>query len=629
MLKKNILLYWPMWVIYTIGMLLSVVGSLWSKIQYSIRLGILNENYYLTLMAETIDLPMTMFIVGVMSLITAMALFSYLFQAKSCNMIHAFPITRGELFGTNLITGFLFLLVPIILTYIISLFLCLRYGIPCVEYLGIWVAVAMEAAIILYALACFCAMFTGQLFALPIYFVVVNAVGPGIVFLITWLLNYLGFGLSVEVETKAFSWLSPIYFICSNVYMKVQMSNNAKEYVCTSLEFYGIKSLTCYLIVAVILFVAAYILYKKRNLEQAGNLLTVAWLRPIFRWGVGICGGYASAFFIVGILENYIGNIGKGWGLLLSVIMGILAFFVAQMFIEKKFRVFSKKIWKECSLMSATVVLLFGGLYVTKYQMENYIPNINDIERVEMSLSYRCIYEKEDIKQALAIHKAILSNKDTLAKMDRWGKEWAYIPIIYTLKNGKEIQRFYSIPTEGVGNEIISACLQQESRPEHFINCFLMESNSNLKNLKDGEFDLYDKNYNYVRNLKFNQEQIWQMYEAAKEDTLEGNLQKYNLASCWLYSDLDDDTFCTNLYMSQQYEDSFYEDHHINYGFFWQNASEYINTDDDTFCSIYLNFGKDSRHIIDALIDMGAIESVDDLQIYEENEALIEPIPVG
>ena len=42
--------------------------------------------------------------------------------------------------------------------------------------LGLWFLSVMGIAFFLYATVCFCVMFTGQLFALPVYFLAVNYV---------------------------------------------------------------------------------------------------------------------------------------------------------------------------------------------------------------------------------------------------------------------------------------------------------------------------------------------------------------------------------------------------------------------------------------------------------------------
>lgn len=619
-LKKNVVLYWPIWLIYTICMLILLLGQLWTNIHYHIRWGSLTESRHLQIMLDSINPAYCIFVIMVMSVITAMALHSYLFTSKSCNMIHAFPVTRGTLYRTNMFTGLLFLIVPIILTFIASLFMCLSYGITCVEYLGIWFVLMTEAAVIFYATATFCAMFSGQLFALPIYFIAVNVIGPGVISLFSALVNFLGFGLRVSIDTSNFAWMSPVYFVSNKVCLQGFIENVDREYLCTDLKFFGIGPLSAYLLVAVALFVAAYVIYKKRPLEQAGNLLTVSWLKPVFRWGVGIFGGFAGALFIVGMVESILGTIGKGWILLLAVLVGVIVFFVAQMFMEKKFRVFCKRIWMECGCLCVTALAVFGVLFVTKSRMENYIPSAEQIEEATVQLSYTCEYEENDVKQVIALHKAILAQKASFDKLDSWGDHCAGISIFYRLKNGKLIERTYIVPSDGEGEEIVAYCLNQESDPDRFINSFLYATDERIENVTEGEFDLYDKDYNFVRSTKFTPEEIRQILAAAGEDAKEGNLQKYNLASVWLYDD-GPKSFACNLNMYEPYDYRKETDVVRRTGNFFHNSYNYLY-EESSNCYIYFNFGEDCTHVIDALLDIGAIQSVDELQVYEENESM-------
>ncbi len=611
-LKKNLTLYWPIWAIYTACMMISLMGKLWTNIHYHIRWGTLDERRNLQIMSDSINPSNCMFIIIIMSIVTAMALHSYLFTSKSCNMMHAFPITRGELYRTNVFTGLLFMVVPIVITFIASIFLCISYGITRVEYLGVWFVVMTEAAIICYALATFCAMFTGQIFALPIYFAAANIIGPGVIDLIFSILNFLGFGLKISVNMNHVSWTSPVYFISKNVYLKGRMDTVEREYLCTELQFFGMKPLTIYLVVAVILFVAAYVIYRKRPLEQAGNLLTVAWLKPVFRWGIGICGGFAGAFVIVGLLEGILGTIGKGWILFLSVLIGCGAFFIAQMFIEKKFRVFCKRIWIECGCLCVTVFAVFGALFVTKRQMENYIPAAEQIAEATVNLSYECAYTGEDVREVIALHKAILAKKDSFTGFDSWSDNCAGIKICYSLKNGKVIERYYNIPSDGEGEEIVAYCLEQEADPEHFINNFLHAADERIEYVTEGEFELYDRNYNYIRGTKFTPEQIDRIFAAAKEDAEEGNLQKYNLISSWENRQF----FCCNLNLHEPYVNQ--EEYTISVDNSMFGGKLFY--DESETCNIYINIGEDCTHIIDELLRIGAVKSIDELQVYEDEE---------
>ena len=99
-----------------------------------------------------------------------MAVFSYLYSAKNTNMIHSLPVDRRELFVTNIISASAFMIVPQILTFIITVFVCIGAHITNIQYILYWFGA--EAAMTFFALAlgAFVAMFTGQLLAFPVYY---------------------------------------------------------------------------------------------------------------------------------------------------------------------------------------------------------------------------------------------------------------------------------------------------------------------------------------------------------------------------------------------------------------------------------------------------------------------------
>ena len=46
-----------------------------------------------------------------------------------------------------------------------------------------------------------------------------------------------------------------------------------------------------YAAAAVVLVVAAYQLYKRRQIETAGDWVSIGIIKPVFRWGAALCGG--------------------------------------------------------------------------------------------------------------------------------------------------------------------------------------------------------------------------------------------------------------------------------------------------------------------------------------------------
>ena len=76
-------------------------------------------------------------------------------------MIHSMPVTRRQLFSTNVLTGLLFMWIPQIIKYIMSFVICISYGNTKVVHIGINLLAAMGISFFMYSLVCLCAMITG------------------------------------------------------------------------------------------------------------------------------------------------------------------------------------------------------------------------------------------------------------------------------------------------------------------------------------------------------------------------------------------------------------------------------------------------------------------------------------
>ena len=109
---KNVTLYWPIWGLYTIFLVFVQPLTFWSRCYYSKFYDKYTYQDKLEDLIEVIYLDVHVYFIALMALASGMALFHYLYHQKSANMIHAFPIDRVQLFGTNVLSGISFLAVP-------------------------------------------------------------------------------------------------------------------------------------------------------------------------------------------------------------------------------------------------------------------------------------------------------------------------------------------------------------------------------------------------------------------------------------------------------------------------------------------------------------------------------------
>ena len=115
--KKNVTLYWPIWVCYLLYGMVKVPGQLWSRLQQQTDMTAYARDYALY---NSLRLEVDVAAIAIMAVVCGMALFGYLFTQKNAYMIHALPVTRGELYVTNMISGLCFLLIPQALVFLVA-----------------------------------------------------------------------------------------------------------------------------------------------------------------------------------------------------------------------------------------------------------------------------------------------------------------------------------------------------------------------------------------------------------------------------------------------------------------------------------------------------------------------------
>ena len=135
--KKNITHFWPIWGIYLVFLLYALPLTLLLSTENpgtgaKAAKQIAEDNLarYTTCLGGALT-PMFVFVAAT---VCAMTVFFYLYQNRSANMIHALPVSRKELYVTNVVSGFLFLIVPQILTFVITAFVCFARDISRLEY---------------------------------------------------------------------------------------------------------------------------------------------------------------------------------------------------------------------------------------------------------------------------------------------------------------------------------------------------------------------------------------------------------------------------------------------------------------------------------------------------------------
>ncbi len=528
-LEKNVRLYWPIWIFFTVILLVQGPISMWSgyrSAQY--YYGTKWKKFELDCMSPVISMRITIILIFIMAIVTGMALFSNLYNSRACNMIHAMPVTRKQLFNTNVVTGLLFMWGPLIIKYAVSLLVCISYGTTQVTYIGIWLLASLGISFFVYSLVCLATMLTGQLIAVPVMYGVINAIYGAIVVVIAKVASYVSYGLvfSKLIQKAKLTWLAPFVQMVNRIGFKPTMKETTTFNYCIRYNFRGTQTICFYVFVAIVIYFIAYLLYKYRDLENAGNLITVSFLKPVFKWGGGCIVGLEFSIIVAELFSEMHIYVNTVVILLIAVVLGMVAFMLLEMLIKKNFKVISKKFLRELIPYEFFVAAVFATISLYGYLEENIIPKQADVEYAYINMDYSLKLKNKDINTAIDTQKILIKHKKDYFT-SRGDADNSYIKIEYVLKNGTKIYRNYEVSYKIDVQEKCKALADEEKKSENIMKFIMQCENTDKAIFTGGNAAQYDENYNTVLNRNFDGKVARNIYKAIKQDAEAGNIQEY------------------------------------------------------------------------------------------------------
>ena len=538
--KKNITLYWPIWGIYTLVLLCSLPGILWLEYNTLRVYGLTSYEKVVRLCNVLESEDFHIWMIAITAVFTGMAVFHYMYNAKSANMIHSLPTNRTELFGTNMLSGLTFLAAPQVLTFVVSVLVCLCAGVTRVEYLALWLLFVLATDIIAFSIVVFCVMFTGQMIALPVYVVIVNSLAfviGGLMDIMVSIHSYGVDGTSRGIDTIV-KWLSPLVCYLDSVGLSTVYTVNGQNQI-EGMRLNGIECILIYLVMSIVLYLTAYFIYQKRHIEQAGDLITVKAVKPLFRWGVSVCAGIYGAIFVSLIFELFGRYVDAFSFVLIMVVLGMLFYFLADMLVRKSFHVFERQNWFRAGICCVVVLVSYIALYGYAEYAERKVPKAEDVVSVEVNMDYSL--RDQDPEWVTAVHQKIIDNLSYIEDINNQniyiGKEQETINFSYLLEDGTYMHRYYVVPMDdGIGKEILNTFIEQENNPEQFLKRIFGNDYKSTQAMQYGEVEYAYFKYNADETIDetvfssahLEEKEASGLYQAIIADAMAGNLMKYN-----------------------------------------------------------------------------------------------------
>ena len=391
--------------------------------------------------------------------LTAMAVWSYLMNGRAIGAMHTLPITRTRQFFSHSAVGFGMLTAGNVLVFLLAVLASAGRGYVDWAALGAWLLLTELMELLFFSLGSLCAMATGWLLAVPVLYTAVNVVAVLLKWVVETMARLFYYGYAAASESALVLWLTPVMRLWNvlndgeGYWVSAMYNEYERTIYCHTLPGAAYTACVIYAAAGLALLVLVWYLYQKRPSETAGDAVAFRWLRPLARWAIGLCGGWGLGLF----LDYLVFGSGHGFaGLLLcQLIMGVICFFAAQMLLQKKFRIFTKRWWLETAALVLTLaaVTLCVKLDITGFQ--HRVPEADNVK----SVSFNCAgayFDSEDTDAAeavIALHRAILAQYDATGERlsdqtypDTEGHLASrYVRVDYQLRDGTSLRREWSV----------------------------------------------------------------------------------------------------------------------------------------------------------------------------------------
>ena len=555
--RKTVSRFWPLWAAWGLLWMLLLPLLMVNRYVETLRWsgGVLAEAQNALLenaVGVNSFLQMGVLFAAMFGVLAAMAVFSYLYTSRSACMMHALPLRRESLFLTQYLSGLSFLILPLAVVALCTLAVELvllppAYWGNALPQVGVWLVGESAVCLFFFSFASFCAMFTGHILALPVFYGVFNGLVMVVHFLVVNLMEEFFYGYVSKTMPQWVEWWTPLGKLsqaCSPNY-------GAEHSVILSGQAGGVayypdledpQAVAVYAVVGLVLTVAALAVYRRRHVESAGDVVSVALVRPVFRCGVAFCSGLC-----LGVLTSML----FGWyrsEVPVALIFWVLAwtavgYFVAEMLLRKSFRVWSA--WKGGLGMVAVMALLCAVCVFDLFGVETRVPSVGKVESVHLDADAGYPYDdgslelfaKDDpelISRIIALHQAVVDDRER-ASLDYQGKrgdEYVTLRFQYILQGGGTMERTYhSVPV--YKNELsqedsltwqVNDLLQDRALVEEMYNFDSFEEGKLTEIYLSGVAQEGEEGYTELYLDEFSASQRMELWQAMRSDFDEGTI---------------------------------------------------------------------------------------------------------
>ncbi len=573
----------------------------------------------------------------VFSLIFAIMVFGFLFKAKSANMMHAFPLDRKTIFISSYLSGIVSLIMPQIITAIVSAIVIAPYEIAGCGICLKWALIAISYSFIMFSIATFCCMLSGHVVGAISFFAFFNIIYDAIYALYSLIVSEFVFGIdeSVLFSNGFDNVFTPIAYLADKVEMAFASYDAANIRIqMAALRINGKGALAVYLIIAAVIVCASFAIYKHRRIESASDIISVKPMNPIVRT---ILTHVVSLLVAAIMYELYISTNGKLYyeGIMVTeqdfalfivifIIFSIIIFFIVEMILKKSFKIFYKKKFLEWGIVCICSVVIMLIIKGGALGVASYVPDSSDIkyagvaDQYNLSADASVELDTANIEKIIALHDTIINNAETYRDylLENYYSDQCnirYITIRYVLNNGKLISRTYSIPySEEIASDDDSAYSILYTILNDKETYIRSEFGADYEQIDIKSADVTDDYYTYYdddvdsddssfANMHLNATDATKLYQAYIEDIRQGDYVEKLMD----VNDSDMEIYTMHFGISATYDKNIAVNSLWNTYYYDDNNGTQINKE------IYVT--SEFTNTINTLIELGVIDSADDL----------------
>jgi len=324
-------------------------------------------------------------VVALFSIVAATAVFSYLFNNSAAGMMNSLPYTRRTMYFSNYLSGLFMVILPLLVFFLILTGIGIVHN--CLDFTALlgWLFIFVSLSLLLFSLAVFMAMLTGNMIAHIAFYGIANIIIFGLLMVIDAFLSQYLYGFT-SLFTHSNSYINALMNKLTPVIYATELSGTY-----TQLNWWV---WIAYLLFGMVLIGAALQMYNRRKMEKSGDIITISGLEPIFKYGVTICTSLTLGEIILHGFINPSSGLLVSW--LVFILAGMLGYYVAEALLRKSFKVLDS--YKGFVVYALIMSLVILSAWYDWYGYATRIPDVNQVEVVAFSSNYA--YYHENILQA-------------------------------------------------------------------------------------------------------------------------------------------------------------------------------------------------------------------------------------